>query len=115
MPLNNPRNVEAQIATHTALPFAHQTARRVATGMYSGNDGSNRQISTGFKCSLVIIHCPTSATRRIIIPDLTIKDDSSAHNLATVDAVLHATDGFEVDHPSSNQTGRDYYWWAITE
>ncbi len=90
----------------------------IATGSYSGNNSQDRQITTSFKCSLVIVF-KTSADFDskcwIAIPNIT-KDFSGTATTAMVS--LHGTDGFYVGDVSSynaNKTGDTYYYWAISE
>lgn len=98
MPLNNPQRV-----------------RNVATGNYPGDNANDRQITTGFKCSFVMIQCDYAHTRWTMVPNRTVKDSDSAHNVSASDALLHADNGFVVDKDDANLTGLTYWFWAISE
>lgn len=115
MPISNPAPVTAAIVAHAAISDAHQTARKVATGSYAGNDSDDRQISVGFKCSFVfLIYDAAYTSSAIAIAGLTdglkIYDASQVASLT-----LHGTDGFIVDQTIFNATGCTYYYWAISE
>ena len=95
------------------------TTRTIVTGSYTGNDGTNRQVATGFKCSFVFIHQDTedsTAATMLLIPNVSIA-------LAGIEkpayASLHATDGFVVGDGAMpnhfNVTSETYYYWAISE
>lgn len=87
--------------------------KEIATGSYSGNDADNRQIATGFKCSLVLLARSDVLTRcRICYPSITYQVDTGT---AKTDCLLHATDGFVVDRVAMNETTRTFYYWAISE
>lgn len=87
-------------------------AENVATGSYTGNDTDDRQITVGFKCSLVILYdVTTSSKSRICYPGVTFdKIDTQK-----TDCLLHASDGFIVDHLDVNVSARNYNYWAISE
>lgn len=89
----------------------------VATGTYSGNGADDRQITTGFKCSLVILYNVTQHTAShstMLIPTNPFGFDG-ADRLAGCE--LHATDGFTVDKAADygNVNTDTYYYWAISE
>lgn len=87
----------------------------VATGTYTGNDTDDRQITTGFKCSMVLLMSEATVIMWIAMPDGTLQQrgGTTAH---VTDLLLHATDGFVVDQVDANRPVYDpYNWWAISE
>ena len=91
--------------------------RQVVSGTYSGTGVDDRQITTGFKCSCVLLFASTGAVRYtwLIMPDGTARHDSSGDLTSVTDALLHATDGFVVDENMANNASYDPYdWWAIS-
>lgn len=118
-PLWNPYDVSAAIATHAALPTVHQTPRKVATGSYSGDDGADRQIVTGFKCGFVIVMATIAGGNQsiwVVMPAQTFAQQEGATQPGQTDVQLHATDGFRVWSNAANATAAGtYYWWAISE
>ena len=91
----------------------------IATGSYTGNDASARQITTGFKPSfVVIIESATLLWFWLLIPSYTLRvtDGGAAFVDDTVETYIHATDGFVVDVDDANNTDpRTHYYWAISE
>ncbi len=92
-------------------------AKEIAEGSYIG-DETARDISVGFKCSLVIIlDSATYHSIAFVIPD----ESTSITNVAHYgdELVLHATDGFTLESGSElfnmNVSGSVYYYWAISE
>ena len=85
----------------------------IVTGSYVGNDGDNRQITTGFKCSMVVIR-ESQSRSGMMIPSkgwyFDIGDDFD-------NTQLHATDGFTVfqTDDAMNWSPRTYHYWAISE
>jgi len=93
---------------------------QVATGSYVGNDADDRQITTGFKCSLVIIITTDSTRRGVLIPSATITDEQAGDNADdTASHYLHATDGFVVSKLGAtnrlNLAATTYYYTALSE
>lgn len=86
----------------------------VATGSYAGND-TERQITTGFQCSLVIFLCLSPEQVFILVPSATISHYDGSMSDRTAYIYLHATDGFYFTREYGNTTGRTYYYWAISE
>ena len=88
----------------------------MATGTYSGDTTDNRQITTGFQCSLVIIFGVGQTGRRIIVmPNQVCFIDDGTNPSGHV--VLHGSDGFEVSDNTPkymNNNGGTYYYWAIS-
>lgn len=90
----------------------------VTTGSYTGNETA-RQITTGFKCSMVIVLSAedangSTAASWILLPSLTIRHSSGSTNDQANRLWLHATDGFSVSTATwGNDTGSTYYYWAI--
>lgn len=98
---------ETALHSHAAAGVA------VVTGSYAGNSANDRQITTGFKCSLVLVfHLTYPQHSRICMPNATIEIKAGA---AKTDLLLHATDGFVVDQVDLNFSGETYYYWAIGE
>ena len=97
----------------------------IATGNYTGNDGNNRQIATGFKCSLAIVLCASNPFLCYLsigtgIGMLLINLPYVAVYTSQVNRMLlHATDGFTADFTSGtyspNLNNETYYYWAISE
>ncbi|MBA7481125.1 hypothetical protein ES707_16595 [subsurface metagenome] len=89
-------------------------AKQIATGSYTGDGTVGRQITTGFKCSLVILFRVTSpgvTVCWVAIPNATRQFDGAS---ATGDLALHATDGFTVGGAGNGNTF-PFYYWAISE
>jgi hypothetical protein len=98
----------------------------IVTGSYAGNNGADRQITVGFKCSLVIIIGYFNASLQgewVLIPNNTQQHNAAStyHHNDVGNCYLHATDGFWVDNVTvggtldSNENGVTYYYWAISE
>ncbi len=86
-----------------------------ASGSYTGDGTADRQITTGFKCSFVIIQTSSASNRFTLVPSFTIRDTGAADNLDdTTNTYLHASDGFVVGS-NSNTDGNTYYYWAVKE
>lgn len=109
-------------ATATGYEGATVVAgKSIATGSYAGDSTDGRQITVGFKCSLVIIIGLDYAVRGVMIPNATITDTNGVDNRDdTSSEYLHATDGFVVAYGGAgnvplNVSGRTYYYWAISE
>lgn len=92
--------------------------KSIATGSYTGDGATGRQITTGFKCSLVIIMTTNYMNRFVLIPGITIMDTWAGHNKdKTANTYLHTSDGFvvAVSVNNSNTSGETFYYWAISE
>jgi len=105
-------------ATATGYEGATLTTRTIATGNYTGDDATDRQITTGFKCSLVIVINFTGSIKGcwIAIPSITGRAATTIDRTAEVS--LHATDGIvvgEAGTDAGNESGEVYYYWAISE
>ena len=92
--------------------------RTVASGSYTGNDGDDRQVTTGFKCSLVIVLAITTGSNNecgIFIPNRVTSVASG--EVLYGGSALHATDGFTVYQTGDllNHATDVYYYWAISE
>jgi len=92
----------------------------IVTGSYVGNNTDDRQITTGFKCSMVIIQY--TKYQWTLIPSSCVyhADSSPYHHAYGIYLNLHATDGFvvgDVSHygKTANKSGDTYYYWAISE
>ena len=103
---------------------AMPVAPKIVTGSYTGNGAAARQITTGFKCSLVkILHqISTDENEWTLIPSRTIEHQygNVGHAEDVVKCFLHATDGFVVDNAgagvyTSNRNTETYYYWAISQ
>jgi len=103
----------AEIAKVNTVSITH---RKVDTGSYTGDNADNRQITTGFKCSIAYVKRRANTTQNMIAhanesfkwSDLTTLTGGSA---------LHATDGFIVykTTDNTNLTTVTYDYWAISE
>jgi len=94
----------------------------IATGSYTGNDTQNRQITTGMKCSLVIVMGISQALAWFLIPATGCVAHGPTSHWDETHLALHATDGFVVDDRSSaaadtdsNSSPHTYNYWAISE
>ena len=90
----------------------------IATGTYTGDGTGPRQITTGFKCSLVVLLDSTTTSEYwLVIPNRLLYTTST--NVVTY-LQLHATDGFSVQAGGGssawgNVLNNVYYYWAISE
>lgn len=107
MPISNPASV-----------------REIATGTYTGDGTTARQIVTGFKCSAAIIIDEEDAanlTEIIVLPDAALAQYGGADKDVNAFALLHATDGFVVGNNADdqkyygNKNLHAYAYWAISE
>jgi len=89
---------------------------KVATGHYTGDGSANRRILTGFKCGAVLLQRVAGGTwagySLQLLPGNTLQRDTNGGGSVSTEAIIHATDGFEVD-ASANETTFEHYWWAI--
>ena len=102
------------------MPLNQPGVLRVTEGSYTGNTGALRQITVGFKCSLVLIQ--KSARTWTLIRNVSACNhhynttpfhvDRSAQGLQ-----LHATDGFVVDSDDNGANGNalGYGYWAVSQ
>lgn len=94
--------------------MAGAAGKSIATGSYVGDNTDDRQITVGFKCSLVIVWdasgfwFTTSASRACMLR-------GAGGNGVATDVLLHATNGFVVDQAQANYDATTYYYWAISE
>ena len=90
-------------------------APRIASGQYTGDDADNRQIVTGWQCSMVIIKRAANATQSAM---MLAGESWKLNDLTTLagGSGLHATDGFIVytTGDSLNHVGVTYNYWAIS-
>lgn len=86
----------------------------IATGSYVGNGAETRQIAVGFKCSLVVVYESALTKSGFVIPNIAFDEDATNRS---ADIELHATDGFSVLGVANvyNDSGKTYYYWAISE
>ncbi len=106
--------------------YAAPATKSIATGTYVGNGTNGRQITLGFKCSLVIIMgFPTGYwySQWTLIPSKTMEHyiSTTGHYDDTADQYLHATDGFVVSAAGAGGGGGGancnnvtFYYWAIS-
>ena len=93
----------------------------VVTGSYTGNAAETaRQITTGMKCSMVVILAVAGGDKVIlvIIPNEAISQKAAVTFDITAKCVIHATDGFTVSFNNlefGNLLDQVYYYWAISE
>jgi len=94
------------------MPIYNPSGKRIVTGSYVGDNGDDRQIVTGFKCSAVIIF--SGGVSAILVPGIAIMISNGAER--TGGTALHATDGFVVYQTadSLNQGAVTYHYWAIS-
>uniref|UniRef100_A0A6M3LDA0 Tail protein n=1 Tax=viral metagenome TaxID=1070528 RepID=A0A6M3LDA0_9ZZZZ len=99
----------------TAPEWVTVTGISIASSTYNGNNTNDRQIATGFKCSLVLIYDSGGGYAWITFStSTTIRLATGGPIIAyTADALLHATDGFLVDQSAANATGLTYTYVAI--
>jgi len=103
----------AEVAKVNTINVTH---RKVATGTYTGDNTEDRQITNGFKCSLVYLS--TEYKGWLITPDVAQEiSDSATISTLTGGTSLHATDGFIVYKTGdvTNQGAILHYYWAISE
>lgn len=134
--INNPTDPAGAIATHAALATVHQNAPGLisshagiptahhasiveqAEGDYTGNGAAGRQISTGFKCALVIVVCEeTVDTTHFLIQDAKASYIAASCVIGANNPTFHATDGFVTGTNGGvmNENAKVYYWRAISE
>lgn len=102
----------AMLVEGSICPAFSPKPKQVATGTYTGNNANDRQITTGFKCSMVVVLSPDeSYYTGIILAGFSIRLDSGAEQ----PNYLHASDGFNVYKDYLNATGSVYTYWAISE
>jgi len=87
----------------------------IATGSYTGNDADDRQITVGFKCSMVIVSGFTSHFWIVYGASGTIHQINDTTTLNKTDVLLHGTDGFVVDRINANFVDNTHYYFAISE
>ena len=89
----------------------------IAAGSFSGNGADNRQITVGFKCSLVFVYLgPFTGVNGILYANVAERIDAGLH--LTGGSGLHGTDGFLVSQTTdglNNGNPYTYYYWAISE
>jgi len=91
-------------------------AKTIVSGSFTGDGTNNRQITTGFQCSMAVIMGPLAANRGIMIPNAGSSLDDGVPFASG--SQLHATDGFIVSAAGPdllNVTSDTYYYWAISE
>lgn len=92
--------------------------RQIATGNYAGDNTEDRQITCGFKPTLVEILCLNQGAIITIGATLsrTAAGGAAEHFEDLAAHYMHATDGFVVSLTASismNSVASTYYWWAI--
>ncbi len=119
MPLWNPYDVSADIATHAALATVHHTPPVVTTGTYTGNNSANRAIAHGLpgRPSLILIGETNIVSRnRILGTEAGIQFDWTTQSVFFAVTQPDATN-FYVGNAtqytqSANATGINYHWTA---
>ena len=115
---------DGKITTHKGDASAHHIKTTVVTGNYTGTGGvAARQITTGMKCSLVIIMAGTDQVNRQcdVIPGYSVGHKyttSPGHVGLASNVYLHASNGFVVGQGSTeamNVADVIYRYWAISE
>ncbi len=112
------QNAPGLIATHAGIPNVHHVPTGIiATGTYAGNATADRQITVGFKCSMVIIAITIKQWILVGIHSTIHKAVSTYHGNTTSPLYLHASDGFVVGETedTANGNGVTFYYWAISE
>lgn len=94
--------------------------KSIVAGSYTGDGTNGRQITTGFKCSMVIVQSDIvdgAIVRATMLQGFTCKDTSAAHDTdITTTSYIHASDGFVVSTSNSlNETDKTHYYFAISE
>lgn len=91
--------------------------KRIASGTYTGDDSTDRQIVVGFKCSEVILVNTTDPRFFIFMANAVMRSGGALVSSAYM--ALHATDGFRVEIAATADAGNDlndvFYYWAISE
>ena len=97
--------------------IAAAAAKKIATGSYTCNETDDRQITTGFKCSFVLIMRGGAATTSGLIFLIPSMGKNAGGVEDTADNYLHATDGFVVssDGINGNYGTSINYYYAISE
>ena len=111
------RRSNNEIPRRAANAVAHHEEvdeRIIVTGTYTGDDTLDRQITIGFKCSMVILINATDPRLWVVIPNRAYTD-----TLVSTSIRLHATDGFRVKLSAAPDLGNDlndvFYYWSISE
>jgi len=100
----------------TAPEWATVGGIQIVSSTYTGADGDDRQITTGFACKLVIVYttagddwlwvcCSQTASYKL--------SGTPAFTAGATDVLLHATDGFVVDQENANHNGETYRYCAL--
>ena len=93
-------------------------AKSIATGSYTGDGTDSRQITTGFKCSMVFLTSLSIVNGRyrqwVAIPNAGHMEGGDTDD-TFYGLTLHATNGFQVNSSYANQDTIVYYYWAISE
>ena len=91
---------------------ARAEGKTIATGSYTGDGTDDRQITVGFKCSMLIAWAAANSSF-IVYPNQACIIGNG--NDASAQVQLHATDGIVVDAIIANVNEAVYYYWAISE
>ena len=103
------------------MPLNKAAAPQIKTGSYTGDGGATRQITVGFKCSLVIIQ---KSARNWFLMGGGVTAANHHYNTTPFHVersgqgvALHATDGFivDTDDNGANAAANGYEYWAISE
>lgn len=95
------------------MPLNQPSQVLIDSGTFTGNDADNRQVTTGFKCNLVIIHATNDPTRTGYLISSTVTRnlrhlDAGAYHTVLAGSNLHASDGFVV-----SKTSDELNWNAV--
>lgn len=92
------------------------TTRTIETGSYVGDD-TPRQVTTGFKCSRVVIISSLNYEWSVVPSRTEFHRTASPYHDIKNEVSLHAEDGFSIGTGSlaANHDPEIYYWWAISE
>ena len=120
MPLWNPYDVAAAIATHAALATVHQTPPKITQGTYTGDSSANKAIPHGLGVTPKLIIITDEGGFMFISFAATYFYYSMAAGTSGDSPAVTApnTTNFYVGNAgsydqSANSTGRAYRWAAI--
>lgn len=91
------------------------TAKLIATGTFTGDGTDNRQITVGFRPSLVIFTGAVATSFGILMPNAPMRLQGQLFFTGGTD--IHAIDGFVVFDTvdDTNRNLQVFYFWAISE
>jgi len=97
------------------MVYNPMAGKQTIAGTYTGDGSNDRQITTGFKCGMVILFDSETGMEYtwIVLPTYTLQRGNTGTGAITTDALLHASDGFVVDNALANRSTEVYQYWAI--